>query len=128
MNLLTRRPDEWKDTITCEITDMNYTVTKVVNGNLSKKSKDAEDVIPEANVIIFCIHVHTQREVLARIGPPIDKSKNKVFVGTIYGQAGFNWMVHENKLINGSPYKEVKVVGSLLEVHMPIYGSPYISK
>lgn len=95
VNLLTRRPHEWKDTITCEITDMNSNVQNVIKGKLSKKSKNPGDVIPEARVIILCMPVHTQREVLARIGPLIDKSVIDVFVGTIYGQAGFNWMVHE---------------------------------
>ena len=95
VNLLTRRPDEWNDTITCEITDMSNTVNKIIEGTLSKKSKNPKDVIPDANVIIFCMPVHTQREVLARIGPLIDRSKRDVFIGTIYGQAGFNWMVHE---------------------------------
>ncbi len=74
---------------------MNSNVQKVIKGKLSKKSKNPEDVIPEARIIILCMPVHTQREVLARIGPLIDKSVIDVFVGTIYGQAGFNWMVHE---------------------------------
>lgn len=95
VNLLTRRPEEWSNKLTCEITDMDNNVSKVVEGQLSKISKHPEDVIPEATVIIFCMPVHTQREVLQRIGPYINRSKAHVFVGTIYGQAGFNWMVHE---------------------------------
>lgn len=95
MNLLTRRPDEWSNKLTCEITDMDNNVSEAVEGHLSKISKHPEDVIPEATVIIFCMPVHTQREVLQRIGPYISRSKAHVFVGTIYGQAGFNWMVHE---------------------------------
>lgn len=85
---------------------MNNRDKKVIKGHLLKKSKFPDDVIPEANVIIFCMPVHTQREVLVRIGPLIDKSKKDVFIGTIYGQAGFNWMVHEmereNQLTNVS--------------------------
>lgn len=92
---MTRRPDEWDDKIVCEITDMDNKVSNTIEGHLAKKSKFPEEVIPDATVIIFCMPVHTQREVLSRIGPFIDKSKTNVFVGTIYGQAGFNWMVHE---------------------------------
>jgi hypothetical protein len=95
VHLLTRRPDEWEDVITCEITDTKHEINKSIQGMISKKSKNAQDVIPQATVIIFCMPVHTQREVLQRIGPFIDKSKTNVYVGTIYGQAGFNWMVHE---------------------------------
>ncbi len=108
VNLLTRRPDEWKMKVLCEITDMQNNITQTIEGNISKKSNDPADVIPDSDVIIFCMPVHSQREVLKRIGPYIsnnnNKSKTDVFVGTIYGQAGFNWMVHEmereNQLTN----------------------------
>jgi glycerol-3-phosphate dehydrogenase len=75
VNLLTRRPNDWDDTITCEETDMNNNVTKTFRGNLAKKSENPEDVIPDADAIILCMPVHTQREVLSRIGPHIDQSK-----------------------------------------------------
>jgi hypothetical protein len=104
VNLLTRRPSEWKENLLCEVTDMENNVNKIIEGSLSVKSDNPEDVITEATVIIFCMPVHAQREVLGRIGPFINKSKKDVFVGTIYGQAGFNWMVHEmekeNRLTN----------------------------
>ena len=39
--------------------------------------------------------VHQYRDALNRLAPHINRSKKDVFVGTVYGQAGFNWMVHE---------------------------------
>jgi len=95
VNLLTRRPGEWSDKVTCEITDMDNKVNKTIEGCIEKKSNSPNDVIPQATIIIFCMPVHTQREVLERIGPFIDRSKANIFIGTIYGQAGFNWMIHE---------------------------------
>jgi hypothetical protein len=77
------------------MTDMDNTVNKIIQGRLNKKSSSPVDVIPDADVILFCMPVHTQREVLQQIGPYLNNSKTNVFVGTIYGQAGFNWMVHE---------------------------------
>eukprot|EP01083_Nonionella_stella_P221956 792449_1 len=39
--------------------------------------------------------VHQYRNALNRLAPYINRTKKEVFVGTMYGQAGFNWMVHE---------------------------------
>jgi hypothetical protein len=62
-------------------------------GNLHRKSSDPADVIPEADIIILCMPVHQYRPAVDRLAPFINPDK-EVFVGTIYGQAGFNWMVH----------------------------------
>lgn len=44
---------------------------------------------------MLCMPVHQYRDALNRLAPHINRSKKDVFVGTVYGQAGFNWMVHE---------------------------------
>jgi opine dehydrogenase len=95
VNLLTRRPQEWKDTVTCDLTMMDNTVSKTFTGSINVKSSDPVDVIPYADAIILCMPVHQYRAALERVAPYINKTKKEVFVGTIYGQAGFNWMVHE---------------------------------
>jgi len=105
VNLFTRRPDDWEDTITCEVRNGETGVLlKTFRGTINKISSDPADVIPEADIVILCLPVHTYRPSLAKIGPYISREKKEVFVGTVYGQAGFNWMVHEmeqeNKLTN----------------------------
>ena len=90
VHLLTRRPDEWHRTIECQVT----TDGSVHRGTLDKKSSDPSVVIPDADCIVLCMPVHQYRPALNRLAPFINRHKSQVFVGTIYGQAGFNWMVH----------------------------------
>jgi len=63
------------------------------HGDINKLSDDYKDVIPDADVIFLCMPVHQYRNALKKLAPFINRSKKEVFVGTIYGQAGFNWMV-----------------------------------
>lgn len=95
IHLLTRRPDDWQDIVTCELTDMKNQVLQSFHGRIDKKSHDPHQVIPEADIIILCMPVHQYRAVLTTVGPFLSKTKKEVYVGTIYGQAGFNWMAHE---------------------------------
>lgn len=95
VNILTRRPSEWAEIVTCELTSMDNKVTKTIQGTLNNRSDDPENVIPQADVIILCMPVHSYRDALDRIATYVNRSKKEVFIGTIYGQAGFNWMVHE---------------------------------
>jgi len=97
IHLLTRRPESWSDSVvTCELQcGVTANVTKHHEGKIHKKSSDPADVIPDADVIILCMPVHQYRAALTRLAPYIQRSKEEVFVGAIYGQAGVNWMVHE---------------------------------
>jgi len=74
---------------------MNDKVVREFKGKLNKKSNKPADVIPDADVIVLCMPVHQYRDALNRIAPHINRQKVEVFIGAIYGQAGFNWMVHE---------------------------------
>jgi hypothetical protein len=94
VTLLTRRPDDWKELIYCEITDgITGTVTHTHAGRIDCKSSNPADVVPNADVIILCMPVHQYRPALQRLAPFVHRTK-EVFIGTVYGQAGFNWMVH----------------------------------
>lgn len=97
VHLLTRRPQDWHDVVFCEQTEGD--TGKIVSthcGAIDKVSSDPQDVIPDADFIILCMPVASYRHALHRIAPHLHPSKD-VFVGTIYGQAGFNWMVEEIK-------------------------------
>lgn len=74
---------------------LNYLIyyKKEFHGDINALSDDYKDVIPDADVIFLCMPVHQYRNALKKLAPFINRSKKEVFVGTIYGQAGFNWMV-----------------------------------
>jgi hypothetical protein len=94
VNLLTRRPDDWNDVVYSEVTD--GITTEIIQTHVGKvhcKSSDPAQVIPDADIIILCMPVHQYRPALDRIAPFVHREK-EVYIGTIYGQAGFNWMVH----------------------------------
>ncbi|WP_018675801.1 NAD/NADP-dependent octopine/nopaline dehydrogenase family protein [Riemerella columbina] len=94
INLFTRKPDQWQETIEMEYTLPDGSVNDILKGTIKKVSADPKDVIPEADCIILSIPVYQYRNLLHQIAPYISKDK-KVYVGTIYGQGGFNWMVKE---------------------------------
>lgn len=91
--LLTRHPADWSESVVTEVMDATTGTLEAVHyGRIAKKSSDARDVVPGADVIVLCLPVHQYRPALDRIGPHISSDK-EVFVGTVYGQGGFNWMV-----------------------------------
>jgi prephenate dehydrogenase len=75
VNLMTRRPDDWQETVVCELTDMKNSLIKTFHGTIDLKSKDPSVVIPDADVIILCMPVHQYRDALDRIGPYINRTK-----------------------------------------------------
>lgn len=110
VNLMTRRPEAWSKVVACEmqrpskmkemamygnVKHPSAEVLQTVKGTINAVSSDPADVIPEADVIVLCMPVHQYRDALNRLAPYINRTKKQVFVGTVYGQAGFNWMVHE---------------------------------
>ena len=74
---------------------LNYLIhyKQEFHGDINALSDDYKDVIPDADVIFLCMPVHQYRNALKKLAPFINRSKKEVFIGTIYGQAGFNWMV-----------------------------------
>jgi hypothetical protein len=107
VHLLTRRPGDWQDVVSCEITDgFTGEVSKTHFGRIARKSSNPEDVIPEADVIVLCMPVCRYRLALNKIAPFVNRKKKNVFVGTIYGQAGFDWMARQ-ELTEGQGLKNV---------------------
>jgi len=96
VNLITSKPDQWSGTVETHYVDSLGETKWKIKGDLNVITSNPELVIPESEVIILCMPVHKYREALANIAEHINKSKN-VYIGTIYGQAGFNWMVQEIK-------------------------------
>ncbi len=96
VNLLTRKPSRWSKQVELQYQSADGEVIEKFQGQLSQISSNPRDVIWEADVILLCMPVSQYRNALHRIAPQLNPEK-KVYVGTVYGQAGFNWMVDEIK-------------------------------
>jgi len=94
VNILTRRPKEWSSKIDLQLHSIDGEVQEEFSGSLTKISDNPAEVIPQASFVILCMPVNKYRIALHGLAPHLAKDK-EVFVGTIYGQAGFNWMVDE---------------------------------
>jgi len=94
VSVLTRRPMEWQRQIDLLVADKDDVVQHCISGKLSLATQLPEQVIPQAEIIILCLPVHQYRTALNWIAPFI-RNDSMVFVGTMYGQAGFNWMFKE---------------------------------
>ncbi|MGI6495528.1 MAG: NAD/NADP octopine/nopaline dehydrogenase family protein [Kiritimatiellia bacterium] len=96
VSLLTRHVEKWQNVVTAEYQRSDGSVVSETKGHLEMVSSDPQQVIPHADLILFCLPVAKYRLKLDEIGPHID-NKRLVVVASVYGQAGFNWMVEEMK-------------------------------
>ena len=96
VNLLTRKPERWSKKVELLYQSADGEVIKKFQGQLSQISSNPEEVIQGSDAIILCMPVSQYRNALHQIAPYLNAEK-KVYVGTVYGQAGFNWMVDEIK-------------------------------
>ncbi len=94
VNLLTRKPQSWKNNISLDYRHPCGEHICTFKGKIDTVSSDPSEVIPDADIIILCMPVHAYRQALHSIAGHIDNNK-KVFIGTVFGQAGFNWMTKE---------------------------------
>lgn len=96
INLLTSRPKNWKKKIQLEHQSETGEIKEIFVGDLNIISNDPATVLANVDFIILCMPVSQYKIALNRIASFID-NKKKVYLGTIYGQGGFNWMVDEIK-------------------------------
>lgn len=96
VSMYTSRPQQWANTIDLEWHDPSGKVLGCYSGNLKKASNDPKELLPDADYVVFCMPVHKYRVCLHEIAPYLNKEKT-VFLGTMYGQGGWNWMVDEIK-------------------------------
>jgi opine dehydrogenase len=92
VSLLTRSPDKWEENIVSRYLNEDGETLKTWNGKLTNVSSDPVDVITDAELIIFSLPVHFYFDTLKIIMPSLNKQK-KIYLGSVYGQGGFNWMV-----------------------------------
>lgn len=94
VSLLTRHPEKWRENITLEYQTPEGMVIKEFKGELKRITSNPEEIIPDSDLIILCMPVTSYRAALHSISSSIRKDK-KVYIMTIYGQGGFDWMVGE---------------------------------
>ena len=87
VRLLTRRPTEWRDSITAF--DPNG---KTYTGSFDLISAKPSEVIPNADVVLLCLPGYAIAEVLQQIKPFLSEH---TFVGSIVCSTGFFFFAHE---------------------------------
>ncbi len=94
VQMLTRRPGDWSTEVELQLQSIDEELLETFTGRLEKISSDPAEVIPQSDVVVLCMPVAAYRPALHDLVPHLRRD-GEVFVGTIYGQAGFNWMVGE---------------------------------
>lgn len=90
VRLLTSKPDQWSPLPQLKIIEQGHS-ERLIQGKIDKISDDYSLLIPDSDIIVLCMPVHQYYNALKKIAPYVDKSK-LVYIGTLYGQGGFNWM------------------------------------
>lgn len=96
VTILTSKPNLWKKTLKVEFQSKNGDVEKIIEGKIHLATSDEKIALKDAEIILLCMPVSQYFKVLLRIGEYIPKDK-EVWLGSIYGQGGVNWMYNEIK-------------------------------
>lgn len=92
VSILTSRPEKWgKQISTKHITESGSEIQRF-SADLDKVSNSYEELIPAAEIVLLCIPVFQYPDALEKVIK--SAGSNKLYVGTVYGQGGFNWMVN----------------------------------
>lgn len=81
VNILTGKPERWHQSITIHLPEGESIV-----GTLAKVSSDPAEVIPEADVVLFCYPGFMIAPELARIKPHLAP---ECYVGSVFSSTGF---------------------------------------
>lgn len=85
LNILSGHPDNWQNSIT--VTDLNG---KQYVAHIRKISKDPADVVPNQDIILFCLPGYLIEKTLRDIKPHIGNAA----VGTVVSSTGFFFFAH----------------------------------
>ena len=96
VSIYTSRPEKWSNKVELEWRDPEGNILGNYEGDLKTISNRPEEVISSADYIVFCMPVHKYRVCLHQIAPYINRNK-KVFIGTVYGQGGWNHHRHRSQ-------------------------------
>ena len=87
-------PSRWSQEVAAEYWNERHEKAFTVTGRLAMVSNQPGMLVPRAEVIILCMPVNQYRPALHEIARYL-RPEQQVWLGTIYGQGGFNWMVEE---------------------------------
>lgn len=91
MRILTRKPSQWKKTVTglTNLKGSYWESRGSIIGKIDLVSDDAKEVCRGTNIYIICGPAHIHIPLLEKIAPYAEKDS---YVGTCYGQGAFDWM------------------------------------
>lgn len=81
VNLLTRCPDRWSDTIVVDTPD-----GRELHGRLNIVSSDPKEVLSTADIVLLCLPGYAIKEELIKIKPYVRKG---TYVGSVFSSTGF---------------------------------------
>lgn len=81
VNILTGKPERWHQSITVHLPEAESIV-----GTIAKVSSDPAEVIPEADVVLFCYPGYLIASELTRIKPHL---ASRTYVGSVFSSTGF---------------------------------------
>ena len=96
VTILTSKPNLWKKTLKVEFHSKNGEVEKIVEGKIHLATSDEKIALKGAEIILLCMPVSQYFKGLLKIGKHIPQNK-EVWLGSIYGQGGVNWIYNEIK-------------------------------
>lgn len=96
VSILTSKPEKWNKDIELQYQNPDGKILKIIKGKLESISADPQQLVPDADYVVLCMPVSKYRVALHQIAPYLNTKKN-VFIGTLYGQGGVNWMIDEIK-------------------------------
>jgi len=96
ITILTSRPNKWNKDLSLEFQYENGKVEKIIEGRIKEATNNDKVAIGNADIILLCMPVSQYYNAISRIGKYINRDK-EVWVGSIYGQGGINWMFEEIK-------------------------------
>ncbi len=91
VNLLTRRPKEWKNVITGTTKGSAWEHIPLITGKIQIVSDDPEVVSKGTKIFLICAPANVHEILLRKVEPFIEKD---AFIGTLFAQGGFDWMCH----------------------------------
>lgn len=94
VSILTRKPADWSSELSVKNDDKGYLGgVEQVSGTVDLITAKPEECIPEADIIFIAgLPVHLNNLVLREIKPHVNMANENLYIGTICGYGGFNWV------------------------------------
>ena len=121
VRVLTRQPARWADAIQVLGDDDQVSI-----GRASLISNQADEVIPDADLVILALPAYARAAMLKMIAPQLS---GDVWVGSFPGSGGFDWMAQQ--ILQGTGARvsifgaqRVPYISRIIDYGKKVYGSP----